>query len=843
MKFLAIAARIAWRELKATPSRFVFVVLAVAVGVGALSGVKGFGAAFRSMLFRNAKQLTASDLTAQVWGLPTADQLNRLRAIASKTGTLTWVTETVSMAARAGTATPQMVAVKGVDPNVYPFYGHLTLAPAQPLAALLAGDNILVNEELLIRLRLRTGATLRLGGQDFRIAGELVTEPDRLASGFGPSMRVMMSRASLERTGLIQPGSRASQRFLFRLRPDTDIGKLKEEIRGVLARPRLTDFRDGDPAIERGITRSTTFLSLVSLIALIVGSLGVGMAMYSHLQQKMDTIAVMKAVGARSRQIVTIYLIQTLWLGLAGGAIGIALGAFVQKMFPVLIHQVFDLLPEVAWDWSFSLQGLAVGVLATLLFTLPPIVGVWSVRPSLVFRREMDDTSRKPAWQSWPYLVCLAAIAAGFVAISLWLSESWRVSGYFVGGLAASLVLLGIAATLLLKSARSLVRRSGRTLPPSFRHGFANLYRPGTHAGSILVALGVGVVFITSTYLIQNTIIRDVQTGAPARSGNVYLLDIRPSQRDEVTRFIAAQPGVEKRPDLVGYFVARTISKNQTPVEHLDLTRQRKDQLQTSRLSVVENAAKNFELVSGHFWEAGTKEPQIAISEEESQRFGFHLGDRLEFQAAGKMITTPVVAIYRPKKQAAFRFEILFPREAMGTIPAIYFGSVQVRQPDIPALEAAIFDRFPTITVMNLAEILKRVQQAIDQVALVIRFLAAFAILAGIVILCSSVAGTRYRRMREVAILKTLGATRRRITSIFSVEFTILGTVAGLIGGVIANLFTRVIATKYMEVPFHFDWTAVLIAVVAMAILANLAGWLASWKILDLRPLEVLRAE
>jgi putative ABC transport system permease protein len=843
MRFLAVAARIAWRELKATPSRFVFVILAVAVGVGALSGVKGFGSAFSSMLFRNAKQLTASDLTAQVWGLPDDDQLNRLRAIGKKGGALTWVTETVSMAARPGTKTPQMVAVKAVDPAVYPFYGQLTLAPPQSLAELLTDNNILANEELLIRLHLKRGDVLRLGGQDFRITGTLVTEPDRLASGFGPSMRVMMSRDSLRRTGLIQVGSRAAQRFLFRLGPDADVEKLKTEISAVLPRPRYTDFRNGDPAVERGINRSTTFLSLVSLIALIVGSLGVGMAMYSHLQQKMDTIAVMKAVGARSRQIVTIYLIQTLWLGLAGGLMGVALGAFVQKMFPVLIHQVFDLLPEVAWDWSFSLQGLAVGVLATLLFTLPPIVGVWHVRPSIVFRREMDDANRKPAWQSPAYLVCLAAIAAGFIAISLWLSGSWKVSGYFVGGLAASLVLLGIAASLLLRSARWIVRRSGRKLPASFRHGFANLYRPGTHAASILVALGVGVVFTTTTYLIQKTIIRDVETGAPARAGNVYLLDIRPGQRDEVARFIAAQPGVEKPPDLVGYFVARMLRKNDTPVQNLSLTKQRKDQLQTSRLNVVEEAPKNFDLVSGRFWDPQSREPQIAISEEESQRFGFNLGDRLQFQAAGKLITAPIVAVYRPNKRAAFRFEILFPREAMGSVPAVYFGSAQVRPADIPALEGAIFEKFPTITIMNLADILQRIQQAIDQVALVIRFLAGFAIVAGIVILCSSVAGTRYRRMREVAILKTLGATRRRITTIFSVEFTILGTVAGLIGGLLANAFTRVIATKYIEVPFHFDAVSVVVAVVAMALLANAAGWIASLKILDLRPLEVLRAE
>jgi putative ABC transport system permease protein len=387
------------------------------------------------------------------------------------------------------------------------------------------------------------------------------------------------------------------------------------------------------------------------------------------------------------------------------------------------------------------------------------------------------------------------------------------------------------------------VRRSGRKLPASFRHGFANLYRPGTHAASILVALGVGVVFTTTTYLIQNTIIRDVETGAPARSGNVYLLDIRPTQRDEVVQFLTAQKGVEKPPEMVGYFVARVLQKNDTPVQNLSLTRQRKDQLQTSRLNVVDEAPRNFDVVAGRFWDPHTTEPQIAISEEQGQRFNFHLGDRLHFQAAGKMVTAPIVAIYRANKRAAFRFDILFPRHAMGTIPAVYFGSVQVRPADIAALEGAVFEKFPTITVMNLADILQRVQQAIDQVALVIRFLAAFAIVAGIVILCSSVAGTRYRRMREVAILKTLGATKRRVTTIFSVEFTIVGIVAGFIGGLLANAFTRVIATKYIEVPFHFDPLSVLVAVVAMAVLANAAGWLASLKILDLRPLEVLRAE
>jgi putative ABC transport system permease protein len=842
MKFYRVACRIAWRELRASPSRFLFVVIAVAIGVGALSGVKGFGAAFGSMLFRNAKQLTASDLTAQVWSMPTAEQWTQLQQMGKRVGAFTWVTETVSMAARPGRA-PQMISVKAVDPSRYPFYGHLTTAPDLPLGRLLAGDGVLVNSELLIRLHLHSGDSIRIGGRNFRIAGTLIVEPDRLASGFGPSMRVIMSRESLDSTGLLQPGSRAAQRFLFKLNPGVNLDQIKKQLETILARPRLTDFREGDPAVERGIDRSTTFLSLVSLIALIIGSLGVGMAMYSHLQQRMDTIAVMKAVGARSWQIALIYLIQTLWLGLAGGILGVAIGALVQSSFPILMRQVFALLPLVSWDWSFSFQGLALGALATLLFTLPPLVGVWRIRPATVFRREMEGGEGKSRWPSLPYLICVGAISVGFVGIALWVSRSWKVSAYFALGVIGSLILLSILAAGLLRLTRWIVARSKRKLPASMRHGLANLYRPGMHASAVLVALGIGVLFIVTTYLIQRAVIRDVRADAPSRGGNVFLIDISPSQQEALRKFVSAQPGVEKPPEMIGYFVARMVKKNGTPAEKLALSKQRRDQLQTSRLSIENALPKDFELTAGRFWKPNSATPEVAISDEEEQRYGIRLGDRLLFQAAGRMIETPVVAIYHPGKQAAFRFEILYPSGAMASIPATYFGTVQVKPDQIPHLEAALFDNFPTITVMNLADILQRIQEAVDQVALVVRFLAAFAIFAGIVILSSNIAGTRKRRIREVAILKTLGATRRKITTIFSVEFTILGGVAGLMGGLLANAFSHLIVTRYMKMPFHYDLLAVLVSIVAMIVLANVAGWMASMKLLGLRPLEVLRAE
>ncbi|HEX4808726.1 MAG TPA: FtsX-like permease family protein [Bryobacteraceae bacterium] len=842
--FTGTASKIAWRELHAAPAKFLFVIVAVAVGVGALSGVKGFGSAFKGMLLRNAKQLIAADLQAQIYQDPSPEEVQKVERIGERNGQVTRVTETVSMAVAGRGRVPQMVSVKAVDPHVYPFYGKMTIEPNKPLADLLRDDTVVVSPELLLRMRTRPGEILRLGGKEFRIAGTLVTEPDRLASGFGPGMRVLMTRGGLERTGLIQFGSRAAQRFLFKLKPNTNLDAMKADLKAVLPRVYMSDYREGDPAVSKSIDNSTTFLSLISLIALIVGSLGVAMAMYSHLQQRMDTIAVMKAIGARAGQVISIYLIQTLWLGIAGGLVGVAIGAAVQKSFPILIQRVFALLPQVAWDWSFSVQGMSVGVLATLLFTLPPLLSIRNVRPSLVFRRDMPDAavSARKQWRNRvPAAVLVVAMLGGWYGIAVWLSGSAKMGFYFVAGLCASVLLLGAVASLLLAALRRIVRASGRSLPSSFRHGFANLYRPGNQARSVLVALGVGVMFTLTTYLLQATVLREVTSEGPGRSGNLFLLDVR--NLPGVTKLVEGAPGVTGKLQFVGYMVARMVEKNGVPADRLQLARERRDQLQTVRITTAEGKPETLDVKEGQWWNKSSNVMQLAVSEDAVRWFHLRLGDILTFQVAGKSETARVVAVFRRSGRAPVRYDLVAPKNSLTGLPVVYYGAVHVDPPKIPEVEEALFDNFPTVTVMDLADVLKRIQEAVDQVALVIRFLAAFAILAGVIILSSSVAGTRYRRIREVAVLKTLGATKRRITSIFSIEFSILGMVAGLVGGLLANFFTKIVAEKFIEATFDFDWLSLLLAMVGTALLANAAGWLASARILDQRPLEVLRGE
>jgi putative ABC transport system permease protein len=393
----------------------------------------------------------------------------------------------------------------------------------------------------------------------------------------------------------------------------------------------------------------------------------------------------------------------------------------------------------------------------------------------------------------------------------------------------------------LLVSMRRLVKIGSRRLPPPFRHGFANLYRPGNQARSVLVALGIGVMFTLTTYLLQRTVLREVTSEGPGKSGNLFLLDVRNSSG--VTKLIESQPGVTSKVELVGYIVARMLAKNGVPTDKLPFPAERKNRLQTVRITTAESMPDTLDIKEGRWWASNSREPQLAVSDESERDFGLRVGDHVQFQVAGRVLNAPLVAVFRRTARAPVRYDLVFPRNALQNFPVVYYGAVHVDPARIPQLEEVLFERFPTVTVMNLADVLKRIQEAVDEVALVVRFLALFAIGAGVIILSSSVAGTRYRRIREVAILKTLGGTKRRISAIFSIEFSILGAVSGLVGAVLANVFTGIVSEKFIEVSPRFDWASLVVVMIGTALLANLAGWLASARILDQRPLEVLRGE
>jgi putative ABC transport system permease protein len=848
----ATACKIAWREARASAFKFGFVVLAIAVGVGSLTGVRGFGRAFHDMLLSQARALMAGDLSLRVFELPTAEQTTQMDMLAKRGVQNTWITETLTMASSGDSKPLMLVSVKAVDPSVYPFYGEIRLAPPAPISKVLNADTVAVSDDILLRLNLKVGDTLLLGGQPFRIVGQVAYEPDRMLGTLNVGPRVMITRAGLERTGLILPGSRAAERFLFRLQPGAPpIQVIRNELKKTFPDALIADYRESHPIITRGLDRATTFLSLVSLITLIVGAIGVASAMHAHIQQRMDSIAIMKCIGARSRELMRIYLVQTVGLGLAGGILGVIFGIGIQHAFPQFLASFFQIEPSAWWDPIAAAQGIGVALLATLLFTLPPLLGIRRIRPNLILRREMVES--RPDWkgrlaQSRASILAGIAIILGIAGIAMSFAtgtanDIWKTGAYFAGALVISITVLSGIAWLML---RGLKIASRRQLPTSIRHGIANLYRPGNHAESVLVALGIGVMFTLTVYLVQRGVIADMNSNAPPGMPNVFLIDIAPKDRDPVVELVKQQRGLEGAPELVGTVTAKLIEVDGRPIDNMQL-RGWQRRFRTPRPITSAAAMPRYvDIVRGHWWPASANNntPQVCVSDEVARVLGVNPGSTFRWMIAGQELNSRVACTDNIDSiHLASRVEFIFSGNSLDGFPRIYYGSLRVKPSAVTALQEALYRRFPTVTVVNMADVLQTFQSVVNRISQMVRFISVFAILAGAIILSSSVAGTRFRRMREVVILKTLGATRWRVSRIFSVEFLILGAVAGTMGALLANGFANLLLKRMLDSPVSFPILPAVVAVIATALIANAAGWMASFRILGQKPLEILREE
>jgi putative ABC transport system permease protein len=695
-----------------------------------------------------------------------------------------------------------------------------------------------------------------LGGRDFRIAAVLKQEPDRISAGAGLGPRVMISQAALQRTGLLAPGSRASQRLLFELPPKADtpsqLAALRKQVEAVLPDAQVMDFREGNPGLNKGLDNATAILSLICLVAMVLGAIGVAMAMHAHLEQRMDMLAILKAIGASSSDLLRIFLLQTLGLGLAGGVLGVAAGVGVMAALPAVFGKLLPVHATLDFPWRSVAAGMGTGLLTTLLFCLPPLLDVRNVRPVLVLRRLVEQGPEGiggwfARWWARRLQVGISVVVITALGGIAWaLSDSVTVGGWFALLFTIALVVLLALATAALRVLRLLLSRVRLRLPSFLRHGLANLYRPGNQSAAVLASLGTGVMLILTVFLVQAALLRDLHETASPRLPNVFLVDISTDEVAGVTEFFRRQPGVSQVPgqslDLMPVVTGRFISLNGKPLEQLKEQHFPRRLLQNAELSWADAARPGDKVMQGKWWTSADA-AELAVGEGVAQRLHLGVGSAVELEFGGVVRALRVSAIYRADGQhLGARVAFVLPSGQLKNEPATWYGGAHIDPKQIAAMERALFSAYPTVSVINVADVLERIESVIDQITFVVRFLAGFSIFAGLMILASSIAGTRFRRMREAVVLKTLGATRMRIVRTFSVEFSVLGLLAGSVGVVFANLLTQVLLHK-LDVGFQIEWLATLVALLGTAVLATATGWIASYRILGLRPLEVLREE
>src|SRR5580658_6930874 len=726
------AAAIGWRDLKSAPGKFGFVVLSVAVGVAALVGVRGLSDSYKQILSTDARSLLAGDLSARMFRAPTDDEAAKIAAISGENSggvRSTWVTETISMVSVAQHPVPILVSLKSVDPPEYPYYGTAELEPSMPLQQALKGDSAVVADEFLIRMDARVGDTLRLGRKSFTITAALKEEPDRIAASAFGGPRVMIANAELAGTGLRATGSLATRRLLLKLpaKPpkgftaDSEAAAVRKQLEDALPEAQVIDFREGNQALSRGLDNATSILSLICLVAMVLGAIGVAMAMHAHLEQRMDMLAILKAIGADSSDLLRIFLLQTLGLGLAGGLIGVVAGIAVMAALPAAFGQLLPVHVILQFPWQSALAGLGTGLLTTLLFCLPPLLDVRAVRPVLVLRRLVEQGPSGIAewfakwWARRLQLAIAAATIAGLAGIAWALSDSPKVGATFALLFTITLVVLLLLAAAALWFLRFFLNRTRLHLPSSLRHGLANLYRPGNQSAAVLAALGTGVMLILAVYLMQKDLLTDLRETASPKLPNVFLVDMQTQEVDGVKAFFAHQAGVSQQLDLMPVVQGRFISINGQQVDQMKGQHFPIRMLENAELTWADAPPDGDKVTAGAWW-TSSNAAEIAINDGVAQRLHVGVGSAVELETGGTTRTLKVAAIYRGDGQhLGARVQFVLPSGLVSEQPSTWYGGVHIDPKQVAAMERAFFAVYPTITVINIADVLQRVESVVDQ--------------------------------------------------------------------------------------------------------------------------------
>lgn len=557
---IPLPLKLAWRETTHSWSRFVFLFLCIALGVGAIVAVDLFATNVEQAILGDARGLLGGDIELSSRRTMSQKGQDVLNSLSERNVTISHITELAAMAAVESdqhsapetSATSQLVELKALD-ALYPLYGNLMVEPAQPIKQLLAPIQLgcqrlhcfgaIAQKSLLIRLGLSLGSELRIGQANFIITGVLVKEPDKIATAFSLGPRVMISREALQMTDLTKTGSRIHERYRLQLSPFTNLERWLGELRGRLSREgvQVSSYRDAQPRLRRFLDQLTLYLGLIGLTILWVGGIGVACTIQGFITQKTPIIATLKTLGADSSQIINIYLTQSLLLGSIGSLAGGMLGTGLHQGLPLLLQGIIPETFPIDPTLTPILRGIAVGTLATLAFSLWPLLAIRSVSPSLVFRQDVDRATPHNEPRSWKATLMGSVkdwwhdpiqrmtsllIAGSLLGLAIWQAHSLSLGLFFSGAFIVSILALLIGTSALFWILRHIHFPQKLLL----RHATSNLQRPGNFTKAMTLAIGIGVMLMTTLVTVQQTLLDLIEDQIPANAPSFFFIDIQPDQ-------------------------------------------------------------------------------------------------------------------------------------------------------------------------------------------------------------------------------------------------------------------------------------------------------------------------
>ena len=844
----------ALREIRASWRRLLFFFVCIAVGVAAIVAVRSLIQSVREGLTREARAMTGADVVVRS-DRPIGDPVRAAVAREQSTGRVGAVSESVEMATMvrpANGTTTRMVELRAVQ-DAFPMYGTLTLASGRYSHQLLRDHGVLVRPELLAQLNVAVGDEILLGTQRFQVRGVIESEPGRNLGAFSLGSRVFIDFADLPSTGLLSFGSRASYSLLLQV-PHPPPVPGQRDATTLLARDLSLEFvndflsvrsyRQNEGRMSQNLTRAENYLSLVGLVVLILGGIGVSSVTRVFVQQKIKSIAILKCVGSTTTQVLAVYMTQVLLLGLAGSVLGVAIAAIALQLLPLFVGDLATLL-QVHYGLTVgaAAQGIAVGMLVSVLFSVVPLLEVRNVKPSLLLRQDIPAPPRFD-WLKW----CVAAaVGASLVGVAAWQAGSLRVGLVLSGGFVAVAFVLHLAGLALVRAVQPL--RYSRSF--ALRQAVLHVARPGNQTRIILLAVGLGTFFILGVRALQANLLQDFELQVGENAPDMFLMDIQLSQRDGVTALIDRENGALPAPKLIPVLRARitAVRGGDVNLESYEDVRGRGGLSREFTITYRSNLEANEKLVAGTWWDDGpaTDMPEVSIEESLRTRFKIQPGDEMRFDVLGRIVTARVRSI-RAVDFRDFRaggFMIVFRPGPFDAAPHTYIAAVK-GAPDSTArarMQGHLVTQYPNVSVIDLREVLDTVKTIVDNVTLAVTVVGGLVLLSGTLILVGAVSMTKFRRVYEAAILKTLGASSRLIAAMLLLEYGVLGAIAGTVGALGAIALSWAVAHYALDLEWQAAPVLTIGGIVVTAIVVGAVGVIASLDVLRHKPLGTLRAE
>ena len=820
------------RQITGAKRQCAVFVLCVALSMITLVSLGSFSRSVRSSLLRDAQALHAADIIVRAHS-PNPQALEEKLASLGREGELKsaryW--SFYSVVRKLSGENSLLCDLKVVQQG-YPFYGKVLLASGRPLHQVLTPGNVVVEQTLLERLGLRLGDAVRVGEATLTVRDVLLQEPDRPVNFFALGPRMFLSAADLDSLGLIGKGSRVNHVTLVKVAQPANLERLVGELRAAAAGTpvRVDSYRNADSRVKRFFDNLLFFLNLSGIFTLLLAGFGIQSTLFAMLKEQERTIAVMKAVGARSRFIIGHFLALTLALGLLGTATGLLASLILQEFLPGLFRGLIPAQVTMTVSGGAVVEGVLIGLLVVLLFTALPLYRLKEVKPRAIFGKEENET----LWTRSTWIIAGSGTLF-FLAMVLIRIRELKTGLYFILGLVSLVVVAFLLAEITL---RLMKRREPKNLV--LRQAIKGLFRPRNASRSIVVTLSAAFAVIFAINLVEKNLDASFLESFPPGAPNVFFIDIQPGQRAQFAETLGVAADF--------YPIVRgTVSAiNGEPIDMEKQRQSRGDNLAREfNLTYREHLLADERIIKGgSLFRKDWGELQVSVLDTVVKMQKMEVGDTIDFRIQGMPVRARIASI-RTRTSGGMTpfFYFVFPSSLLAEAPQTLFCAARIDKAGIATLQNRIAAKFANVNVIDLNETVTVFARIMERLSTIVRFFTSFSIVAGLLIVVSSVFATRYARIQEAVYFTILGARGRFVLAVFAVENLFLGVVSGVIALVISQVGSLIICRKAFEMSYQPYPVQSLLLVLATTLLVVCVGLAVSLPILRQKPVSFLREQ